>query len=79
VDNLETLLDCVENPCLSKDVGAPGSLVRRANDLGRELAKLRRDFEKGYEQGVIEVLSEVKVADSELYRRLCTIFNPVRP
>ena len=37
---MRALLDCVENPCLSKDVGAPGSPMRRANDLGRELASL---------------------------------------
>jgi hypothetical protein len=30
-------LDTVERPCMSKDVGAPGSIMRRANDLGRRL------------------------------------------
>lgn len=38
----QTILDLVENPCLSKNVGAPGSLMRRANDLGRELTELRK-------------------------------------
>jgi hypothetical protein len=76
------VLEAVEHPCLSKDVGAPGSIMRRANDLGRELARLRQSdrnsFEAGYEQGVDEVLSEVKTADLDLYRRLCTLFNPAR-
>jgi hypothetical protein len=40
-ENMEAILNAVEHPCLSKDVGAPGSLMRRANDLGRELARLR--------------------------------------
>jgi len=78
----ETILDAVERPCLSKDVGAPGSLMRRANDLGRELARLRVEkgasFDNGYKQGVDEVLSEVKATDLGLYRRLCSIFNPAR-
>jgi hypothetical protein len=78
----ETILDAVERPCLSKDVGAPGSLMRRANDLGRELARLRQasedEFGAGYVQGVNEVLSEVKATDLGLYRRLCSIFNPAR-
>jgi len=41
-ERLKTILDVVEHPCVSKDVGAPGSLMRRANDLGRELADLRK-------------------------------------
>ena len=39
---MKEILDAIENPCLSKDVGAPGSLMRRATDLGRELYRLRR-------------------------------------
>ena len=34
---VQMALDLVERPCMSKDVGAPGSLARRANDLGRRL------------------------------------------
>jgi hypothetical protein len=49
----------------------------------QEAEKSREDieraaFEKGYEQGVNEVLSEVKTVDPDLYRCLCAIFNPAR-
>ena len=37
----EAVLHAIERPCISRDTGAPGSLMRRANDLGRELAGLR--------------------------------------
>jgi hypothetical protein len=37
----EGILEAVEHPLLSRDVGSPGSLMRRANDLGQELAQLR--------------------------------------
>jgi hypothetical protein len=33
------ILDLVERPCMSKDVGSPGSSMRRANDLGQRLVK----------------------------------------
>jgi hypothetical protein len=42
MERWQSILDLVEYPCLSKNVGAPGSLMRRANDLGRELADLRK-------------------------------------
>ena len=57
----ETILDAVENPCLSKDVGAPGSLMRRANDLGRELARLRK-LEKPNWRTIIDAAKSIKVA-----------------
>jgi hypothetical protein len=34
-----SLLDIVEGPLTSRDLGAPGSLARRANDIGRRLRK----------------------------------------
>jgi hypothetical protein len=70
----EGVLDAIESPCTSHDVGVPGSPARRANDLGRELVRLRLD--KGYARGVNDVLDEVEKMDPHTYKYLCSVFNP---
>jgi hypothetical protein len=59
-------------------VSAADYELGRADERLVAKAKADADFEKGYDQGVDEVLSEVKAHDLGLYRLLCSIFNPAR-
>ena len=72
-DLIVQVLDCVERPCMSRDVGAPGSLMRRANDLGRRLsdaeAKVKR-LEDEIERLMARPIEPTPTLEGEAAQRL---------